>query len=209
MWDNLTFRWKLSNRDEQSRPVILRVHCGTRSIDYHAQATQLDPTLVAASAGERDGVERGVLRYAGWFTPDTTLDRELALTRSGVLVVRDSLLPGANADGMTAGPVWHLASTAAPVVGPHWFDSVGGTTELLVWFSQASGRDFGGQTFDVWSKDGHQAVFARESLRAGRSVRFVTVLVPHRRGADAAALAERIVVESGGFSATGPRPSRR
>ena len=192
----VSFRWKLSNNDERSRPVILRVHCGTRSVDYHAQATQLDPTLVAATVGERDGVERGVLRYAGWFTPDTTLDRELALTRSGALVVRDVLLPGTAAEGMVAGPIWHLASTAAPTAGPNWFNSGGGNTELLVWFAPASGRDFGGQTFDVWSKDGQQAVFARESLQAGRPVRFVTVIVPHARGTDAAALAEQIAIDS-------------
>lgn len=191
----ISFRWKLSNNDERSRPVILRVHCGPRSLDYHAQATQLDPTLVATTAGERDGVERGTLRYTGWFTPDSTLDRELALTRSGVLVVRDRLLPGAAAEGMVAGPVWHLASTTAPAAGPHWFNSAGGTTELLVWFAPAAGRDFGGQSFDAWSKDGHQAVFAREPLHAHRPVGFVTVLVPHARGTDAAAVAERITIE--------------
>ncbi len=191
----ITFRWKLSNADERARPVILRVTCGDRSVDYHAQATQLDPTLVTATVAERGGIEYGSLRYTGWFTPDTTLERHLALCRSGVLVVHDLLLPGAAAEGMSAGPIWHLASTAVPEAGPHWFNSGGGRMELLVWFAPGPRREFGGRSFDVWSKQGQQVVFARESLSAGRPASFVTVLAPHERGTDAGDTAGRIVVE--------------
>jgi hypothetical protein len=191
----VTFRWKLSNNDERARPIILRVHCADRALDYHVQVTQLDPTLVAATAEEREGIQRGTLRFTGWFTPDTTLDRELALTRSGVLVVRDILRPGPMAEGRVAGPIWHLAATGSPKAGPHWFASEGARMELVVWFEAAPGRDFGGRTFNVWNKDGQQAVFARETLHSGQPVRFVTVLVPHDRGTDAAAIAHGISIE--------------
>ena len=157
--------------------------------------TQLDPTLVTATARARDGVQCGSLRYTGWFTPDTTLDRELTLTRSGVLVVRDVVGPGPMAEGRVAGPVWHVASTDPPKEGPHWFASAGGGMGLVVWFESAPDRDVGCQTFDVWGKDDQRAVFARETLHAGRPVRFVSVLVPHDRRTDATALAEAISIE--------------
>jgi hypothetical protein len=191
----ITFRWRLSNNDEQARPVILRIRSGDRSIDFHAHTAQLDPTLVSATVKDHDGIERGTLRYTGWFTSDTTLDREMALTRSGVLVVRDRLVPGPAADGLEAGPIWHLASTTAPTAGPHWFNSSGGRMELLVWFAPGPGRDLGRQAFDIWGKESQQVVFARESLHAGKAATFLTVLVPHGSDVDAATLGERLSVE--------------
>ena len=192
----LKFRWKLSNNDEKSRPIILRVHCGERTVDYHAHARQLDPTLVSASVEERDGVQRGTLHYTGWFTPDTTLRREMALTKSGVLVVRDTLVPGAAARGMVAGPLWHVASTSAPVAGTNWFNSAGGRVELLAWFAPAPTRSVGTQCVNVWSKDNQQTVFARQSLQPGKPVEFLSVLIPHERSTDAAQLAAQVSLQT-------------
>jgi hypothetical protein len=188
----LNFRWKLSNNDERSRPIILRVESGGQSVDYHAQARQLDPTLVSASVEERAGVQRGTLRYSGWFTPDTTLCREMALTKSGALIVRDTLAPGDGAHGMVAGPLWHMASTAAPAAGGNWFNSGGGRMELLTWFAQAPTRSFGTQQVNLWSKENQQTVFARQPLQSGKAVEFFSVLIPHERGTDAAILAGQV-----------------
>lgn len=192
----LQFRWRLSNNDERARPVIVRVHTGAETLDYHAQATQLAPTLLSAQVVERDGVQRGTLRYAGWFTPDTTLCRQLALTASGVLVVRDTLVPGATARGLVAGPLWHMASTQTPAAGPNWFNSAGGQLELLTWFAPATARTFGRQSVNIWSKDNQQTVFARQPLQPGRPVTFISVLLPHERGTAADELAARISTDT-------------
>jgi hypothetical protein len=191
-YPRLLVRWQLSNNDEQARPIILRVHAGTRSLDYHVQATQLDPTLVSAQAAERDGVHYGTLRYTGWFTADTTLCRHMALLPTGVLIVRDTLLPGPAARGLVAGPLWHMAATNVPAAGPNWFNSAGGKSELLTWFAPAPARTFGTQAVKIWSKDNQQTVFARQALQPGRAVTFISVLIPHDRGTDAAALAQQI-----------------
>ena len=192
----LKFRWKLSNNDSKERPVILRVHCGGHSVDFHAHLPQLAPTLVSATVEERGDTQRGTLRYTGWFTPDTTLCRELVLTKAGALVVRDTLVPGAAASGMVAGPVWHMASTNAPTAGANWFNSSGGKLELLVWFAAAPQRSCGTQTLDIWSKNNQRSVFARQPLQPGIPVTFISVLLPHERGTDAAALAALLSVES-------------
>jgi hypothetical protein len=157
-YPRLTFRWKLSNNDEQARPIILRVQCGDKSLDYHAQAIQLDPALESATVEVRDGVQFGTLRYSGWFTPGTKLCRQIALTSSGALIVRDTLVPGESVRGMVAGPIWHMVN--------------------------------------VWSKDAQQTVFAREPLQPGRPVTFISVLLPHDRGSDAAALANAITIDA-------------
>ncbi len=194
-YPTLRFRWKLSNNDQPVRPVILRVQSGRHMLDYHAEARQLAPTLVAATVEQRDGIQRGTLRYTGWFTPDTTLCRELALTAAGVLVVRDTLVPGAAARGLVAGPLWHMAATNAPHAQGNWFNSAGGSMELLTWFAPVAARTFGTQAANLWSKDNQQTVFARQPLQVGQPVTFVSVLVPHERGTDPAAIATRIAVE--------------
>ena len=198
-YPRITFHWKLSNNDEQARPIILRVHSGDQSLDYHAQATQLDPTLISAKTEERDGLQRGTLHYSGWFTPDTTLCRQMALTSTGVLIVRDTLVPGEAARGMVAGPLWHMASTNTPLAGPNWFNSVGGKIELFTWFAPVASRTFGTQTVNVWSKDNQQTVFARQPLQPGHPVSFISALIPHDRSTTAAALAAQISI--GTFSA--------
>ena len=194
MYPRLMVRWKLSNNDEQARPIILRVHSGDKSLDYHVQAAQLEPTLVSAQVEERDGVQRGTLRYTGWFTADTTLCRQLALLPTGALIVRDTLVPGPLARGMVAGPLWHMAATNVPASGPNWFNSAGGKVELFTWFAPMPAQTAGLQTAAVWSKDHQQTVFARQTLQPGQPAVFVSVLIPHDRGTDAAALAQQVSI---------------
>lgn len=194
-YPSLKFKWKLSNNDETARPIILRVHSGDQSLDFHAHAVQLCPTLLDAKVEQRGQDQYGVMRFSGWFTADTTLRRQMVLTGSGVLIVRDVLVPGEMAKGMVAGPIWHMGPVAEPRAGPNWFNSSGGKTELLTWFEPSQGRSFGFQTVNVWSKDHQQTVFAKQTLETGKSVCFVTVLVPHEPSADAAALADKISAE--------------
>lgn len=192
-YPQLKLRWKLSNNDERSRPLIVRA-----GVDYHAHAIQLEPELVDVQVEQRGDDQFGSMTFHGWFTPGTTLCRQLVLTRSGVLIVRDVLTPGPSAAGsskaiMVGGPIWHLGPTTPPEAGAHWFNSAGGPQSLLVAFSQAPGRSFGSQTVDVWSKRNQQTVYAKQALAPDEPICFVTVLVPHQQH-DAAALAEKIQI---------------
>ena len=170
----LAFRWKLSSNRHNARPIILRVITGDLNTDYHAEALQLQPTLRAARTESRSNGQYGVMEFTGWFTPDTTLRRELLLTAEGALVVHDTLRPGPQAKGMMAAPIWQLGSTAAPKPGSNWYRN----DDLLVWFAPSAGRTYGLQTGDIWSKRGHRSVYAMQGVEPGRPIEFTTVLLP-------------------------------
>jgi len=188
--------WKLSDNREFARPLIFR--CG---VDYHAQAIQLQPRLLDAKVDARGGDQFGRMAFDGWFTHDTRHTRRMVLTREGVLVVLDELLPGPAAAGRAAGPIWHFGPTREPVCGADWFASTGARVNLLVRFDHAAGRTFGVQTADVWGKKAQRTAFAKETLRAGEPVTFASVLVPCRRGTDPRLLAGGILVQTEGTSA--------
>ena len=118
----------------------------------------------------------------------------MVLTREGILIVRDELVPDAEAAGRVAGPIWHLGPPAEPERGDNWFNAAGGRLELLTWFQQCPGRTIGLQSVDVWQRPGQKTVFARQTLTAGQSVVFVSVLVPHESEVKARPLAEGIAV---------------
>ena len=189
----LMLRWKLSNNDEQAKPLTLRVD----DFDFHAHAIQLEPTLSDVKVEQRGRNQYANMRFSGWFTPDSSCRRQIVLTGGGVLVVRDVLLPGGMARGMVAGPIWHMGPTTEPTAGRTWFNSRGGSLELLVCFDAAPRRTFGRQTVDVWAKQHQQTVFAREPIVPGKALRFVSVLVPHSPSLDAAALAAKIAIHGG------------
>jgi hypothetical protein len=192
-YPTLMLRWKLSNNDEQAKPLTLRVD----DFDFHAHALQLEPTLSDVKVEPRGRDQYANMRFSGWFTPDSGCRRQIVLTGGGILVVRDVLTPGPMAHGMVAGPIWHLGPTAAPTAGPNWFNSGGGTLDLLLCFATAPGRTFGRQTVDLWAKAGQQTVFAREPVVPGQAMRFVTVLASHPPSLEAAGLAAKIAITSG------------
>ena len=87
----------------------------------------------------------GSVSYQSIWTYDTTWQRRMILTKEGILVVRDELTPGTSADGMVAGPVWHLLNAPNQGVlyanrwedGSLWFDAnKNGTT--AEWFDAPS-----------------------------------------------------------------------
>jgi hypothetical protein len=193
-YNTIRFFWKLSNNDEQARPLIFRV---PGAVDQHCHARQLAPELSGFTGGSLNAPDDryGAVVYGGgWFSEGTSLSRQLVLTREGILIVRDELDPDAALAGRVAGPIWHLAPTAEPERGANWFNAAGGRVELLVWFQPQPGRTFGVQSVDVWQRKGQKTVFARETLQANQPIRFVTVLVPHGPGVTARSLAGSVAV---------------
>jgi hypothetical protein len=196
-YPTLAFRWKLSNNKQWARPIILRVYSGKNATDYHAEAVQLQPVLSRAHVEQRSGDQYGVMDYTGWMTADTTLERQMILTRSGVLIVHDRLKPGPLAKGMAAGPIWQMMSPDAPRQSGNWFYSAGNRVGLIAWLGgTGSGLSFGTQTTDVWSKQDQQTIFVKKLLQPGEPVGFISVLVPVASGSDAAVAAAGIEVEN-------------
>jgi len=117
--------------------------------------------------------------------------------KEGILVVLDTFTPGARANGMLAGPVWHLPSPpeCGPASGetPLWFDSnlehrppeVSAFTgkygeknkNLFIAFAAAPGRINGTQYQPKhWNADDY-AVFSSTRLAGGGKEYFLTVLI--------------------------------
>jgi hypothetical protein len=189
----LAFRWKLSNNRQQARPIILRVLSHDLSTDYHAEVIQLQPVLEHAQVDQRESDQYGVMQYSGWITPDTTLRRQMVLTKSGILIVRDRLVPGALAKGMAGGPIWQMTSNQPVRQTANWFYSNGGRMDLLTWLSGSdNGTVFGEQTTNIWSKQDQRTVFAKDLLEPGKPVVFVSVLAPQLPGTDPAPAARGI-----------------
>ncbi len=202
-YPTLSFRWKLSNNDEQARPIIMRVSSTdttgySTDTDYDAWMVQLEPTLQSYVTQQADSDQYGALNYTGWFTQDTNLTRQMVLTSSGILVVRDLLTPGALANGMVGGPIWTLGPITAPTAGPNWYYSAGGTMDLLTYFDSASGRNYGVQTTNIWAKNNQQTVFADQAMAPGQPVYFVSVLVPETSGTVPATAAAGVSVQTVG-----------
>ena len=170
----IAFRWKLSSNKQNARPVILRVTTGDLNTDYHAEALQLEPELTAARVEVSQGRQYGVMEYSNWFTPGTTLRREMVLHADGALLVRDTVTPGPNAKGMKVAPVWQLGPVTEPLKGANSFQA----DNLLVWFAPAEGQSYGLQTMDIWSKKKHRRVFASRDAEPGKAMVFTTVLLP-------------------------------
>lgn len=197
-YDCVKFDWMLSStRSMLARPLILRLADAGTNWDYHVETRSFSPTVKDAKAATRNGDSFGQTTLEGYFTDDSTLIRQLLLTREGLLIVRDVLTPGQQADGRIAGPIWHL--DGQPERGPHWFDAAAENLpgipakRLLVDFATASGRTFGVQQVQLWECKPY-TVFSRQQLKANQPVTFVTVLIPHETGQIASSLADGIAV---------------
>ena len=190
-YDRIRFSWMLQGIEQGwNNSLILRVDGSPN--DFHVALRPQNGRVTRARAEAHDGDQFGQFEAAGWCTDDSQLRRRMILLREGILVVEDQLLPGRQADGWTAGPLWQLF--APPVEGKTWFDAPG-PRRLLVWFGSAPGRSVGVETVRLWSGSQPYTVFARERLKAGQPVRFATVLVPHREGIAARDLAKGIHLE--------------
>lgn len=165
------------------------------------------PTTTAANVETDANGRYGSFTMDGYFTVGTKLTRRIVQLDDGTLVVLDTLLPGKDADGRNAGPVWQLDSSAAPVqVASGVYDATGffnskrlarGTDHLLVVMEQSPGRTFGSvQPPDpLWANTTPYATYAKQTLREGVSVSFVTVFVPNDGSTGAAALASGVRIQ--------------
>jgi hypothetical protein len=186
----MKFSWKLSNNDQGwARPFIVRAGTPSKVTDYQVPLRQLYPWVERAEVSSHGEDSYGEIHLSEWFTHDTKLVRQMVLTSEGVLVVRDTIIPGKDAEGYQSGPVWHLWSIEES--GCNWFQS----KELLAYFSHACDRDFGVQNVELWGGYKPYTVYAKESLRSGQSRSFVTVLIPKIFGISGARLAEGIDIE--------------
>jgi hypothetical protein len=194
-FDRIKFDWMIEGVDRGwSKSLILRVDASPT--DFHVPLRPQGAHVVRARTEAHGGDQFGQFEAAGWFTDDSRLVRRMLLLREGALLVTDDLMPGPQADGWTAGPLWHLFArplSERPQSGPAWFDAPG-RRHLLVWLEQAPGRSMGVETVRLWSGVEPYTVFAKQRLKAGRSARFVTVLVPHRPEIEAAPLAAGITL---------------
>lgn len=156
--------------------------------------------LEDAKAEDRGADSYGVTSYRSIWTHDSKWTRQMLLTgKEGILVVLDTFTPGARANGMLAGPVWHLPSPpeCGPASGetPLWFDSnlehrppevrafTGKYGEknknLFISFAAAPGRINGTQYQPKhWNADDY-AVFSSTRLAGGEKEYFLTVMIPH------------------------------
>lgn len=201
-YDHFKIDWKLSNTDDPARPFIFRVESVDETVvtDYHCHSLQLAPVKTKVLIDGRTDWHYGSIRFDRYFSRNTQLTRRMLMdSQTGIVLIRDDLLPDGDADGRQAGPVWNLCSTANPQVGTNWIDTSGGSEELLIYMSEAPGRQIGLQTLNVPTGRNNQRVaFSRETIRAAVPTRFVSLLVPHAPLADASGLASGIhIIETG------------
>jgi hypothetical protein len=204
-WDSreyteIKFEWKLSaNGHQLSRPVMVRLTDRGRNFDYRVGTRDLFPTVTGAGVQSRDGDGYGETMMSGYYTDDTLVRRQMVLMREGVLIVRDSVSSGRAADGMVAGPIWHLA--IEPAQQGNWFDTAANGDgdlshqRLMVSFALGKGRESGMQ--HVHSGRGLEpyTVFAKQTLKAGEAAVFVSVLTPHPAEIPAGTLAQGLTFD--------------
>ncbi|MEA3210367.1 MAG: hypothetical protein QOE70_3424 [Chthoniobacter sp.] len=148
----------------------------------------------------RDAFAR--IEFDAYATYDTTLVRQVILTEEGAVFVRDDLVPGRTADGLTAGSLWQMYSVDAH--GPQWFSTRGEgafhsadlsdakeyTGGMLAWFDARPGQTVGlqeipngkgnGPTYRALQRDTTWRIaYARETLKAGVATWFDLVVLPH------------------------------
>ena len=139
-------------------------------------------------AETREGDSYGRIVLDDQCVDGSVLQRNMVLTKEGILVIQDHLLPGAGTEGYTAGSLWQLYSLDKS--GKNWFNSTGEnkkwkdrsgkdieTNQLLVYFEEQKGRHFGVQQQEYTVKP--VTTFAKQKVIPGSAVTFVTIIVPH------------------------------
>ncbi|MHC4181216.1 MAG: hypothetical protein ACYSWU_27275, partial [Planctomycetota bacterium] len=129
------------------------------------------------AAAENQGDDAyGFVEFTSYYRPDTSLTRRMILTREGILVIRDDLVPGDSVDGYKAGPLWNPIQ--APLTeelgwegGENWWDlkARGCVTsadpgdqnayasDLFLYYGKARGRDYGAKRVPETAKRFAQA----------------------------------------------------
>lgn len=151
--------------------------------------TLFNPNNVKKAIAEtRDGDSYGQIVLDDQCVDGSTLQRNIVLTKEGVLIMQDCLLPGVETENYTAGSLWQLYTLDKS--GKNWFDSTGEkknwkdrsgadieTNHLFVYFEEQKGRSFGAQQQEYTVKP--VTAFARQKVKPGTEVTFVTIVVPH------------------------------
>ncbi len=173
--------------------------------DTLSNSTNPQNLVYGEAAAENKGDDAyGFVELTSYYRPDTSLTRRMILTREGILVIRDDLLPGESVHGYKAGPLWN--PLRAPLTeelelegGQNWWNFKAGgcvtsadlddenayAADLFLYYATAQGRECGAkqvgenaQRFAQAAK-GWLVTYSCETLKAGKPVTFITVLVPH------------------------------
>lgn len=149
---------------------------------------------------QRDGDSWARLEFAPYGTFDSSLVRQILLTKEGVLAVRDDIQPGASADGCPAFSLWQMYSIDSET--KNRFTSFGecaypsrviGDTKryrrgMSVFFSGPQGTEIGKQVIpnlrlgnyrDIQRDKDFRTAFARVSMQSGKPTYLNFLVVPH------------------------------
>lgn len=170
--------------------------------------------LTDAKAENKGEDSYGSVAYREIWTYDSFWKRRMLLTEEGVLIVSDEFIPGTEADGMVAGPVWHVPS--APQCGnadgetASWFDASllhypaqvraftdkygEGDKKLFITFDSPVGSEHGMQYQPKHWKNDDYAVYSKHHLKAGTPIRWISVLIPHHKSIDSMKLAKAVCI---------------
>ena len=193
----------------KSRPSAqIRVTTDNRSW-MPVEQTALVAGLKDATVERRGGDCRARLVYSRYGTFDSSLVRQIVLTKEGVLAVRDDILPGQTAGGLPAFTLWQMYSIDSE--GPNRFTSRGecvwpscdrSDTNLYrrgmsVFFSGPDGTVAGKQVVpdgrlrnyrDIQRDLDLRTAYARLPMQAGKDCYLNLLVVPHSPDADLSAL---------------------
>jgi hypothetical protein len=168
----------------------------------------------ADAAGNAAGDGHGRVAFSSYVTPDTTWIRDIVLTREGVLVIYDRVMPGPMAKDYTIGSLWQLDDVTRQ--GTNWFaqstmdwpSAIPGrpkpSAAVLVWHAPAPGRRIGSQStkespnlFMKVPSVEHRPIttFAAETAVPGETLAFITVVAPWAEPGNPAELAEGITAQ--------------
>ncbi len=145
------------------------------------------------------------LEYSSYGTFDSSLVRQIVLTREGVLAIRDDIQPGASADGRPAFSLWQMYSIDSK--GPGRFSSrgecayptcvIGDTNRyrrgMSVYFSGPPGTAIGEQVIpgarlgnysEIQRDRDLRTAYARLTIHAGRAAYLNLLVAPHAPDTD-------------------------
>lgn len=174
--------------------------------------------LTSATVENKEKDSYGSVSYREIWTHDSSWKRRMLLTEEGVLVVLDEFMPGKEADGLVAGPVWHVPS--APQCGDAdgatatWFDAsllhypalVRAFTDkygeadkkLFITFDAPGSSEKGIQYQPKHWKNDDYAIYSKHVLKAGKPIRWLSVLLPHHKKLDSRKIAKAVKIVNKG-----------
>ena len=173
---------------------------------------------LARAENNEAGDSFGQFGYEHYYGEGSRWLRRAVLTAEGCLVIADEYVPGKQlGDDYQAGPVWHLAPEAGVAAGPserNWFDAPAldrawwqkEAIRVLLLFHDDGVLQYGSlRQVQSQDTDPNVTVFAFRPVEAGRTERFLSVLVPHGSDASAGQVASQVetsITDPGVFTVT-------